>query len=111
MRTLHDKLGNRLLKSIAIRIFPPGGKKSILRKFNAPAKRAFNDEGVDQILYDVISALELQYLEYEWRLVALAEAGRFNLVPAGKRDLAQMEHKLSSGSTLVLPQEFKDESD
>lgn len=73
-----------MLKSVKIRIFEPGNKRSKLVIQRAPARHVFNDKGVDVILVKTAEQIEQRWPAEDYSLIPVGP-GAFNFVHRGTR--------------------------
>lgn len=70
------------MKSVKIRIFEPGNKRSNLLIKRAPARHVFNDKGIDTILVKAAEYVEKRWPGEDYALVPLGPSA-FNFVHRG----------------------------
>lgn len=72
------------LKQIQVKIFGPLAKRPVCRTFTAGKKRAFTQQGVEQVLAHLAERTEQLFPSREFRLVQIGP-GQFNLIDSGER--------------------------
>lgn len=73
-----------MTKSLKVRIFFPGNKRSKLRVYRAPSGHAFNEKGVDHLLVKIADKVEKMFPDQEYSLVPIGGTA-FNFVWRGAR--------------------------